>query len=73
MPKYTVSGIVAADCYIGEVEAANATEAIEKAWAELPCDSPSVCHQCAGKLNVGDMYKLIVCNLANDKDYLESE
>lgn len=71
MPKYSCSGVVAADTYIGEVEAANAQEAIDKAW-EI-ADTPSICHQCAGKLNVGDIYKIAVENIDDMKDHLESE
>lgn len=73
MPKYTVSGVISADCHLGEVDAACATEAIDKAWDELQVDSPPICHQCAQHMNIGDVYRLIVCNVDDHKDTAESE
>lgn len=73
MPRYSIQGVVAADCHIGEIDAPTAKEAIERAWSELECGSPNVCHHCAGKLNVGDVYKLIAENVSDMKDVAESD
>lgn len=73
MPRYDISGVIAADRHLGEVEAASAQEAIARAWDELECSAPPLCHHCAHQLNLGDVYKLVAQNVEDDKDHAEGE
>lgn len=73
MPKYSIWGVVSADKHLGYVEADSAKEAIEKAWNELDCNSPTICHQCSKELNINDVYKLIAENADGSMDIAESE
>ena len=61
MKKYRVYGLVSATVDLGEYEAESAEEA-EK-MAEDNDDAgwyPSICHQCANEIDVGDVYEVHV-------------
>lgn len=73
MPRYSINGAVAADKHLGEVEAESATAALVKAWAELDTGSPNICHQCSREVEIGEVYKIIATNLADDDDTAEQE
>jgi len=52
MPKFNVYAIAAASRYVGEVEAKDKEEAMEKAYSML--DSPPLCYHCANNYELGD-------------------
>ena len=54
MPVYRVYALYAASKCLGEVEAENAEEAIDKLSEETYV---SLCWQCAGEVNLGDCYE----------------
>ena len=61
MKKYSVIGIISASIYIGEYEAESEEAAEEMAEKDENANwSPSICHQCSGEVEVGDVYKVIV-------------
>ena len=69
MPKYNVTVFYTATAIV-EVEAENPQDAAEEAY----CDAPiSVCHQCAGKFDIGDAYKVIVSDSDWNELYDDSE
>ena len=49
MKRYRATGVITGGKYLGEVEAENAEEAMEKAW-DLPDTYVSLCHQCSHKV-----------------------
>lgn len=65
MAKYNVSLVFSADWGV-EVEANSPYEAMEKAY-NSPEASPSLCHQCANEVNLGDCIRAIV----HDEDWNE--
>lgn len=61
MSKYRVYGNVSATVYLGEYEADSEEEAEEKAEANVEANwSPTLCNQCAGELEVSDVYKVTI-------------
>ena len=56
MTKYKVYAIYTASKFIGEIEAENEDDARDKA-ADTGDDNVSLCHQCAGELDLGDCYE----------------
>jgi hypothetical protein len=59
MPKYNVYVVVDAGFGIPDIEASSAA-AIAINSAELHEHDYHICHQCSGKLDVADMYKLVI-------------
>jgi len=58
MPKYRVYGVMTASAVIGEYEANDEEEARELADMDKQAGwHPSVCHQCAGTIDLGDIYE----------------
>lgn len=53
MPKYGVYASVGATMYLGEYEAETEDEAIEMAMKNA--STPTLCHQCSGELDIGDI------------------
>jgi len=61
MPKFMVSGIVNATVYLGTFEAATEEAALQMAMDDPEADwLPSLCHQCAGEIELGDIYETVV-------------
>jgi len=63
MPKFGVYGLWTASKYLGVVEAESAEEAermVLDGAALIDESYVSLCHQCAGELDIGDMYKVAV-------------
>jgi hypothetical protein len=61
--KFRVHGVWTASKFLGEIEAPNAEEAERLALdGEELVDEQYVnlCHQCSGKIDLGDMYKVEV-------------
>lgn len=58
MPKYRIYAKAIASKYIGEFEANNEQEAIEKAELSDACHIQSLCHQCSHEMDIGDIYEL---------------
>ena len=56
MPKYHVYASVGATKYLGAYDAENEDDAIEQAERSKECGAPSLCHQCANELSLGDLY-----------------
>jgi hypothetical protein len=56
--KYLIYGKVVGSKYIGEVEASNKKEAIEKGW-KLDEVCVCLCHQCSGECEDGEISDLI--------------
>ena len=54
MPKFAVYALYHASKYIGEYEAENEEDAIEKAGEDAD-GFISLCHQCAGEVEIGDL------------------
>ena len=52
--KYSISVNGWWNKYIGEVEADDEAQAVEKAENELDTCNPMICHQCAGEVEIGD-------------------
>lgn len=59
MTRYTVIGLVDATV-AEEYEAESSEEAFDKALANM--DIPTICHQCASEIDIGDVTKFIVIN-----------
>lgn len=56
MAKYRVYGIMTASVVIGEYEADNEEDAIEKANKDPRANwHPSVCHMCSREIDLGDI------------------
>ena len=55
MSKYSVIAIIDASKYVGTFEAESKEEAIEN--AEENAETPTLCHQCSGDLDLGDIIK----------------
>lgn len=66
MKKWTVYGIASASTEIGEVEAETKDEAIEKG-NDLPGYMPSLCYQCASRVEVGDINDVFVTEVEATK------
>ncbi len=61
MKKYRVYGIVSATVDLGEYEAESKEAAQKMAENNDNVDwNPSICHQCANELEVGDVYEVMV-------------
>lgn len=56
MPKYRVYSIATASVFLGEFEADTKEKAMEIAANENP-PHHSLCHQCAGEIDLGDFYE----------------
>ncbi len=57
MKKYAVYGYITAITKVGEYEAENADEALEKAEHDDQANwYPSLCHHCATEIELGDIY-----------------
>lgn len=63
--KYNVSLIFSADFEV-EVEADSPDDAAEKAY-NSDAVSVSLCHQCSKDINIGDCYRVIVCDEAGNE------
>jgi len=59
MPKWRCYGVIDATIVLGEVEAETEEEAKAKAEELEHAYAPSLCHQCASRLEVGDMIDVI--------------
>jgi len=59
MKKYRVYGVVTGSKYLGEVEAANAEEAEQKAFDELEIGC-FLCHQCSSEAEDAEIHELNV-------------
>jgi len=58
MPKYRVYAIASASWLLGEYEAENEDEARDLSQDDDSAEyHPSICHSCAGKIELGDAYK----------------
>ena len=61
MSKYKVYGILTGSVYLGEYEAENEDAAEEMANADAEANwMPSLCYQCSGEVEIGDIYELQV-------------
>jgi hypothetical protein len=58
MKKYQVYAMYTASKPVGEVEAENEKEAVERGWGLV--DHVRLCHECARKLDVGDAYEVLI-------------
>ena len=58
MKKYQVYAIYTASKPVGEVEAENEDEAVERGWELV--DHVMLCHECARKLDIADAYEVQV-------------
>ena len=59
--KYNVYGIVSASVHIGTYEAESKEQAEDMANNDKEANwYPSLCHQCSGELEIGDIYELQV-------------
>ena len=59
--QYTIYGLVQGSKVLGVIEAPSEEEAIEIAWADDAINEEmyvSLCYQCAGEVELGDIYKL---------------
>lgn len=56
MPKYKVYSIATASVYLGEFEAETKEAAMDLAVKENP-PHVSLCHQCAGEIELGEFYE----------------
>jgi len=57
--KYRVYGIMTASVQLGEYEASSAEEAKEMAEKDSSANHyPSLCYQCAGEVDLTDVYEL---------------
>lgn len=52
MKKYEVWLKVSASKYLGEVEAENDEDALEKAEEAFDCDEPRLCYQCSNAVEI---------------------
>jgi len=58
MEKYAVYGLMTASVKIGVYEAENKEDAIKKADKDSNANwMPSLCWQCAGEVELGDIYE----------------
>ena len=56
--KYRVYGIMTASTVIGTYEADSKEQAIAKAEEDKEANwGPGLCHQCAGEVELGDIYE----------------
>ena len=57
MPKYRVYNVASAAYLVGEYEAENKDAAEAMADASPQNDEPSLCHQCADELELGEFFE----------------
>ena len=58
MKKYIVYGVMTASVILGEYEAKNKEDAIKQAESNNSANwMPSLCHQCAREVELGDVYE----------------
>ena len=59
MPKFRVYGIMTASSLVGEYEVETKEKVIEKVEKDKESDwYRSLCHQCAGDIELGEIYEL---------------
>jgi hypothetical protein len=61
MPQYKIYGVASVSKVLGVIEAPTKDDAIKIAWNDdRLCDEwyMSLCHRCANKLDIGDIYQL---------------
>ncbi len=56
MPKYRIYSIATASVFLGEFEGDTKEQAIDRALEENPPHN-SLCHQCAGEIELGEFYE----------------
>jgi hypothetical protein len=57
MKKYSVYGIISASVFLGEYEAESKEEAVKMAEENRNANwHPTLCWQCAGEVELGDVY-----------------
>jgi hypothetical protein len=71
MGKYQIIAVIDLTAPLGEVEADNARDAIEKAYDTLDVCAPGLCHQCSDEMVIGDVVRLMAQNADNAEDFFD--
>ena len=67
MPTYRANATVCGGKHLGDIEADNAVDAIEKAYS-LPTASVGLCHQCSDQVEDAEVTSVYVVNADDPTD-----